>query len=453
MANDERVDPSLPEPGAYAPAEANSAPPPSPPAQPPFGAYVPPELPSQQPTGGPPPPIPSPRARSGCGVVAAAVILSLIVSAFAGLAAGFLGARLGGANELSGVVARRQQVRVVPTTTDEPVVAAAAAALPAVVNIDIRSDTSKGGDSGLPKDHPGVPVIGNGSGVAYKLDGNGGTYIITNNHVVEGARQLTVQDESGRTLRGKLIGRDAETDIAVVRVDAELSVIGIGDSSKLLVGQTVVAIGSPFRLEHSVTSGVVSALGRSLTSLSGTQADVYPLVDVIQTDAAINPGNSGGALVDTRGRLIGINTAIFSESGQSGGIGFAVPANTAIRVANQLIGGKTVTHPFLGIIGQTITPELAKELKLDIKEGAYVADLARGSGADKADVRVGDIVVALDGEPIRSMEDLILQVRRKQVGDTVSLTIDRRGQRREVKVVVGDKPAEIPRSKRESPTP
>lgn len=427
------------------------------PTEPVPGTPPPPEPAAQKPAPpihgwGAPQPSPAPPRSVGCGIIAAAVILSLIVAAFAGLAAGFLGARLAG---LSGVdvVTRNARIRVVPSETDEPVVAASAAALPAVVNIDIRSGTSSGGQDGLPQDHPGVPLIGNGSGVAFKTDGDGGTYIITNNHVVEDAKQITVRPESGEALPAKVIGRDAETDIAVVRVDRELPVIDLGDSSKLLVGQTVVAIGSPFRLEHTVTSGVVSALGRSLTGLEGQNTDVYPLVDVIQTDAAINPGNSGGALVDAAGKLIGINTAIFSESGQSGGIGFAVPSNTAVRVANQLIAGKEVTHPFLGIIGQTLTPELVAERKLDVDEGAYVADMAKGSGADKADVRVGDVVTRLDGEPIRSMEDLILQVRRKQVGDTVTLTIDRNGETREVEVAVGDKPEQIPRSQPQSPAP
>lgn len=427
-------------PAAEQPPAAQQPPPPPPEAPP----YAPAGSPSSQPFGGPPPGPPprdeQPRRAGGCGLVAVAVLLAFIVASFAGLAAGFLGARLA-SDGLPRVSTRDPKIRVVPSETDEPVVAASAAALPAVVNIDVRAGSSQGGEEGLPEDHPGVPLIGNGSGVAYRLDGEGGTYIITNSHVVESARQITVRDESDRGMTGKVVGRDAETDIAVIRVDEELPVVDIGDSGDLAVGQTVVAIGSPFRLQHSVTSGVVSALGRSLTSLSGTQDDVYPLVDVIQTDAAINPGNSGGALVDRNGKLIGINTAIFTENGTSGGIGFAVPVNTAKRVADQLIAGRDVTHPFLGIIGQTVTPELARERDLDVREGAYVADLAKDSGADNADVRVGDVVTKLDGEPIRSMEDLILQVRRKQVGDTVTLTLSRKGAQREVEVEVGDKPA------------
>ena len=174
-----------------------------------------------------------------------------------------------------------------------------------------------------------MPMKGNGSGVAYKSTSDGATYILTNNHVVEDADRLTVRDSTGKSYPAELVGRDPETDIAVVKVDAKIPVIDLGDSAKLLVGQTVVAIGSPFGLEHTVTSGVVSALGRSLPDFSNT-GNAYPLVDVIQTDAAINPGNSGGALVDSRGQLVGINTAIYSDTGASGGIGFAVPVNTAV---------------------------------------------------------------------------------------------------------------------------
>jgi S1-C subfamily serine protease len=219
------------------------------------------------------------------------------------------------------------------------------------------------------------------------------------------------------------------------------------------VGQSVVAIGSPFGLEHSVTAGVVSALGRSLPDFGTTSEDAYPLVDVIQTDAAINPGNSGGALVDTSGRLVGINTAIYTESGASGGIGFAVPVDTAIRVADQLIEGGEIRHPFIGLIGQTVTPELAAEEKLTVEEGAYVADIAKGSGSEKAGVKIGDVVTEVDGTEIRTMDDLILQVRRKQVGDTVSLMILRDGKTVELEVTVGDKPAEYESQNGPSTTP
>ena len=278
--------------------------------------------------------------------------------------------------------------------------------------------------------------------MAYKSAPDGGTYILTNNHVVEGADKITVRDATGKSYPAKLVGRDPETDIAVLEVDVAIPAIDLGDSGDLVVGQSVVAIGSPYGLEHTVTSGVVSALGRSLPDFSDS-GNAYPLVDVIQTDAAINPGNSGGALVDSRGRLVGINTAIYSDSGSNGGIGFAVPVNTAVRVGNQLVEGGEINHPFIGVIGSTLTEELAAEKKLSAKEGAYVAEIAKGSGAEKAGVKVDDVVVAVDGTPIRSMDDLILQIRRKQVGDEVTITVSRDGKEMDLKVTVGDKPAEF----------
>lgn len=391
--------------------------------------------------------------RTGCGTIIGAAVLAFIVASFVGLAAGFLGARLATDTDLIGqgeTPARMTSVRVIPSETEEPVVAAAAAALPAVVNIEVRG--SGGGDQGeLPEDHPGVPTLGNGSGVGYRVE-NGTTLILTNNHVVEGADSLLVRDSRGRSLTATVVGRDAETDIAVVRVKGRLPVVQTGDSSKLIVGQTVVAIGSPFGLEHSVTSGVVSALGRSLPDFGGAQQDAYPLVDVIQTDAAINPGNSGGALVDREGKLVGVNTAIYTTTNASGGIGFAVPVNTVIRVADQLIAGKAVTHPFLGISGRTVTRELARSENLSVTEGALVIEITRGSGAATADIRPRDVVTAVDGDPVRSMDDLILLVRRKQVGDTVTLSIVRGTDRREVDVTVGDKPSDVGTSGQSRPS-
>ncbi|HSK47594.1 MAG TPA: trypsin-like peptidase domain-containing protein [Coriobacteriia bacterium] len=380
---------------------------------------------------------------NGVGIVLIAALVALIVAGIAGLAGGFIGAQF--ADSGTDGVLGMAKVQVVPSKTTEPVVAAAAAAVPSVVNIDVRAGTSSGGEDSLPQDHPTVPMIGNGSGVAYKRvdGGDGGTYIITNNHVVEGAEQLTVRDVSGKSAKATLVGRDPETDIAVIKVSEDLPVIDTGQSADLIVGQTVVAIGSPFGLEHSVTSGVVSALGRSLTDFTGSSDGAYPLVDVIQTDAAINPGNSGGALVDRGGKLIGINTAIYSDSGASGGIGFAVPVDTAKRVADQLIEGGSITHPFIGVVGQSVTPEFAQQQELSVQEGAYVAEVTEGSGAAKADIQKGDVITEVDGEAIRTMDDLILQVRRKKVGDTVTLTVVRGDETLEVQVEVGDKPADL----------
>jgi S1-C subfamily serine protease len=405
---------------------------------------------------GPAPATTPPKAHgSGGTVIAVAVIVALVIGALAGLAGGYAGARLarGGAS-VAGAAFGRATAATVPTSTaDEPVVAAAAAAVPSVVNIDVTEAAAKSGSQSLPDSHPSVPMGGQGSGVAYKLTSDGGTYILTNNHVVENATKITVRSTAGKSWPATVVGRDPDNDIAVVKIAEKLPTIALGDSKNLVVGQTVVAIGSPFGLEHSVTSGVVSAMGRSLPDFVDEASGSYPLVDVIQTDAAINPGNSGGALVDRTGRLIGINTAIYSDSGASGGIGFAVPVNKAIDVAEQLIANGSVTHPFIGLIGITVTPELAASDKLTVEEGALVDDLTQGSGAEKAGVKVGDVVVAVDGADVRSMDDLILLIRRHKAGDVVKLKLLRSGSPLELSVTVGDRPADYSATPTATPAP
>lgn len=426
--------------------EPAPAPDPAPDPAPAVAAPVPPTVETAPPREVPVPDptqatAPAKPMRTGA-VIAIAAVLAFVIASFSGLAAGFLGVRLANTGSLDMTSPPASVSRPPVSSSSEPVVAAAEAAVPSVVNIDVRgSGSSRNG--AIPEGHPGVPSMGNGSGVAYKSATDDGTYVITNNHVVESADSITVRDSTGESYPAQLVGRDPETDIAVVKVDADIPTIEIGDSESLLVGQAVVAIGSPFGLEHSVTSGVVSALGRSLPDFGGESSSVYPLVDVIQTDAAINPGNSGGALVTTAGQLIGINTAIYSESGASGGIGFAVPVNTAVRVSDQLIEGGEINHPFIGVIGQTVTPELVEQNNLAVQQGAYVAEIAAGSGAQRAGVRTGDVITAVDDERIRTMDDLILQVRRKSVGDTVKLTVARGSQTIDIDVVVGDKPADI----------
>lgn len=384
-------------------------------------------------------------ARSGSpmgAVIIVSILVALVVSLVAGMAGGILGVKLGATLQGAGSL-RPANVTVLPSKTDEPAVAAAAAAVPSVVNIDVSSGEPSGDRSGLPQDHPSVPSQGNGSGVVYKKAPGGGTYIVTNNHVVENAKSIRVKDPGGQSWKAKLIGRDPETDIAVVEISGQLPPIKLGNSERAAVGQTVVAIGSPFGLEHSVTSGIISAIGRSLPDFSTTDPGTYPLVDVIQTDAAINPGNSGGALVDRAGDLIGINTAIYSESGASGGIGFAIPVNTAARAADALIESGKVEHPFIGVIGLSMTPEIAAERGLSVKEGAIVEDFSKGSTAERAGLKSGDVIVELNGEKIRSMDDLILQVRRTRVGTTVKVTVVRGTGRKTLDVVIGEKPATI----------
>lgn len=426
-----------PAPPPAEPVQVAPVAPPAPPAAPPVAAA---------PQAATPPPVPpvTPAApaeaqphrpmRTGA-VIAVSALLAVVLASFAGLGAGFLGARLASTGTTGTVSTDTTGTAI---SSNDPVVFAAAKAVPSVVNIDVTASTAS---QNLPEDHPDVPSTGNGSGIAYKSASGGGTYILTNNHVVEDAEKLTVRNADGESFSAQLVGRDPETDIAVVKVDADIPVISVGDSSQLVVGQTVVAIGSPFGLEHSVTSGVVSALGRSLPESSSDSA--YPLVDVIQTDAAINPGNSGGALVDSKGRLVGINTAIYSENGTSGGIGFAIPSNTAVRIADQLIEGGEISHPFIGVVGQSVTSTLATQENLTVEEGAYVVSVTEGSGAAAAGLREGDVIVKADDTSIRTMDDLILQVRRTSVGDTITLTYLRDGKTMTADVTVGDKPANL----------
>jgi S1-C subfamily serine protease len=386
----------------------------------------------------------SPEARRGLGagaVVAIALVVALFAGAMVGGLTGFAGGWL--ATHSRGVSSGTGTVQVLPPETDEPVVAAAAAALPSVVNIDVSSSAASGEPGALPEGHPDSPMRGNGSGVAYRTTDDGGTYIVTNAHVVQAAEEIYVTGTDRERRLAELIGLDAETDIAVVRIDGELPVIELGDSGELEVGQSATAIGSPFGLSHSVTSGVISAIGRSLPGGVGRQNNVYPLVDVIQTDAAINPGNSGGALVDRVGHLIGVNTAIYSDTGASGGIGFAVPVNTVVRVAEQLIESGSAQTPFLGIIGQDVTPELAAVESLGVDEGAYVVEPIEGTKAEAAGLQSGDVIVSLNATPIRSMDDLLLQVRRQDIGDTVTLEVWREGQIIEVEMEVGIKPGDL----------
>jgi serine protease Do len=370
------------------------------------------------------------------------VLVSFAVAAVVGLAGGYIGARaaLGPASPATSTTA-------VVSPSAEPVAAAAAAALPSVVNIDVTGSNAATGSSALPPGHPSLPATstpfsGQASGVAYKATPGGGTYIITNNHVVEGASTVVVTTADGVNRTAKVVGADPDTDIAVVSIDAKVPLIALETKgTSLVVGQVAVAIGSPFGLQHSVTSGVISGTHRSLPdSASSNSTGVYPLVDVIQTDAAINPGNSGGALVDRTGRLVGINSAIYSDSGSSAGIGFAIPVDTATRVADELIATGVAKHPFLGIVGQTIDDQLAAEQKLPVKQGALVVEVTKGTGAEKAGLKAGDVVVSLDSTPIRSMDDLLLAVRQTTIGQKVKLGIYRNGKKTTLTMTVGDKP-------------
>jgi Do/DeqQ family serine protease len=262
-----------------------------------------------------------------------------------------------------------------------------------------------------------------GSGVI--VDSRRG-YIVTNAHVVDHATGITVTLQDGRKLKARLIGTDPPSDIAVVKVNARgLSQIRLGDSTRLAVGDFVVAIGNPFGLPHSVTSGIVSGLKRS-----GFSPDDYE--DYIQTDASINPGNSGGALVDLRGELVGINTAILSGSGDNIGIGFAIPVNTAQRVMRQLIEYGAVRRGQLGVSVYAVTPRVARSLGLRKATGGLVAQVIPGSPAAKAGIRTGDVITAIAGRHIRSNTDLRNAIGLLRVGDqvTIDLLSDGRPERR-----------------------
>ena len=245
--------------------------------------------------------------------------------------------------------------------------------------------------------------------------------IITNAHVVANAEHIAVKLRNGRKLDAKRVGVDAETDVAVIQVPAEgLTALGFGDSDGLKVGDFVVAIGNPFGLDQTVTSGIVSALGRSGLGIEGYE-------EFIQTDASINPGNSGGALVDLQGRLIGINTAIFSQSGGSIGIGFAIPINAARQVMEQLAQHGEVKRGQLGVQLQDLDPDLAEAFDLNQQEGAVVVNVVEGSPAAKAGLKAGDVVVAVNGRPVRNASDLRNRVGLLRIGDKVTLEVLRKG--------------------------
>jgi serine protease Do len=263
---------------------------------------------------------------------------------------------------------------------------------------------------------PRRPVRASGSGFVLSPDG----YIVTNNHVVEEATEIQVKLADGRELAAKVVGRDPKTDVALLKVEATgLPVIPLGDSAALQVGEPVMAIGNPFGLEQTVTTGIVSATGRVIGS--------GPYDNFIQTDASINPGNSGGPLINGRGEVIGINTAIFSQSGGSVGIGFAVPSSLAKTVITQLAEHGTVERGWLGVSIQPMTRELAKAFKRSDASGALVSAVIEGSPAEKAGVKAGDVIVELDGKKVAKSEDLPRLVADVHVGNEVPMVVVREG--------------------------
>jgi S1-C subfamily serine protease len=303
---------------------------------------------------------------------------------------------------------------------------------------------------------------GLGSGFLYDKDG----HIITNNHVVtfnEGNNNYLVTFSNGNSYQAKLIGHDPYSDLAVLKlsdpIDIVLSPIPLGNSSSLRVGDTVAAIGNPFGLSGSLTVGVVSGLGRLLPSSDGSNSPFsqfamnFNIPDIIQTDAAINPGNSGGPLLNLKGEVIGINSAIYSNTGVNAGIGFAVPSNTVKKVVQSIISSGKYLHPYLGVVGMDITPQLAKIFGLNESKGFLITDITPGSPAAKSGKLQkgtitynqrgeiidadGDIIVAIDNKEVRKIDDILTYLEReKEVGDTVTLKILRNDKVEDVKILL-----------------
>lgn len=312
--------------------------------------------------------------------------------------------------------------------------AVAAKTLPSVVNINVYANTASQSISpfGVIPGTQGQTELQQtslGSGVVLSADG----YILTNNHVVDGADALEVVAE-GETYEAKIIGTDPSSDLAVIKVDgATLKPIEIGNSADLVVGEWVMAAGSPFGMEQSVSTGIVSAVNRSYADEES--GAIY--TNMIQTDAAINSGNSGGALVDAEGKLIGINTLIMSTSGTSSGVGFAIPVDYAFGIAEQIIQGKSPSHAQMGVSMITVNDQIAQRFGLESTEGAYINSLVSGGAADKAGLKEGDVIVAVDGDEIISSSDLVLAVRAHNPGDQVQVTYLRDGKEETATVTLG----------------
>jgi serine protease Do len=284
-------------------------------------------------------------------------------------------------------------------------------------------------------------------GSGFIINPNG--YIVTNNHVVDGATQVQVKLSDGRELPAKVVGRDSKTDIALLKVEASgLTVIPLGDSSASQVGEPVMAIGNPFGLDQTVTTGIVSATGRAIGS--------GPYDDFIQTDASINPGNSGGPLINARGQAIGINTAIFSQSGGSVGIGFAIPTSLAKSIVTQLAEAGTVTRGWLGVGIQPVTPDIAKSFNRTETNGALVSSVSEGSPAEKAGLKAGDIITEYDGRKVERVSDLPRAVAGTPVGRDVRLGVVRDGMpmtlTAKVAALDAKEPREADRGERAKPT-
>jgi len=317
---------------------------------------------------------------------------------------------------------------------------------PGVVNIDVASGQ---GDAATP--------FGSGSGFLIDTEG----HIVTNNHVVEGADTIWVTFSEGSARRARVLGRDPYSDLAVLQVDdlpPGTVALELGDSDLLQVGQQVIAIGNPFGFEGTMTVGIISALGRTLPATVAAEAGVFSNPEIIQTDAAINPGNSGGPLLDSQGRVVGVNTAIQTTLGGNMGVGFAVPVNTVRQIVPHLIQEGTYHYPYLGIISDPrfTTAQLADALNLPTPQGVLVESVAPGGPAERAGIRGGtyqarvmgqpvtaggDLILAINGYPVNSLDELTAYlVRHTEVGQTVTLSVLRNNEQIEIPVVLGERP-------------
>ncbi len=330
-----------------------------------------------------------------------------------------------------------------PASTSVPFdfTAAAAKAMPAVVHIaaSAKKKTAErapderinpfrfffGED--LLGDSFNAPKEGTGSGVIYTTDG----YIITNNHVVEFADELEVTLYDNRKFKAKLIGRDARTDLAVIKIDANgLNTLKLADSDKAKVGEWVLAVGNPFNLTSTVTAGIISAKGRNINLLGGGSA----IEAFIQTDAAVNPGNSGGALVDANGNLLGINTAIATRTGVFSGYSFAIPVNLTKRIVDDIIEFGDYRRPLLGINIYDLDSKGAAELGINITQGVVVDNVINGGSAQYAGIQPKDVIVKVDGRDVKSVPELQEIIGRSKVGDVVNVTVNRKGQNKDIPV-------------------
>jgi Do/DeqQ family serine protease len=373
--------------------------------------------------------------------------LDLRPAAFASLLS--VGALLLGATPVPAASALPAMVGNTPLPSLAPMVKRVS---PAIVNVatrgtiherDAQGGPSKGDDDPVPDDPLLRRFFGGaaprsrthdhsfqsaGSGVIF--DAQRG-YILTNAHVVDNASAITITLQDGRDLEATIVGRDEASDLAVLKVKpSRLTQVALGDSSKVEVGDFVVAIGNPFGLHNTVTSGIVSGLGRSSLASDGYE-------DFIQTDASINPGNSGGALVNLRGELIGINTAILSTSGDSIGIGFAIPINMARSVMHQLVAYGTVRRGMLGVSAYTVSPEVARVYGLEHAPGVLVTQVVQGSAAERAGIEIDDIITSINGTAIRTPADLRNAIGTLRVGEEARIDLLRDGKPEHVRAIIG----------------